>query len=482
MNSDPVHGSEVWLTREKRRAAGKSLRDSVSRSSHAVWKPAAHRSDIVSLLEESNQDRLSDLIPIRYGRMLQSPLAFLRGSAVVMAEDLAGLPVTNIRLQICGDCHLQNFGWFASPERNLVFDITDFDETRAGPWEWDVKRLVASVVVAARGLNASKVQQKEFGQAVARENREHLAEFADLAPLEMWYVRIDVSELQAHAQDPAVKRQLLQLIEAARQRTVDKMLPKMIERTGTELRFKDRAPLIYHPKDLDHYRSDNLGIMQQYRATLSDERRVLLDHYRPVDFAYKVVGVGSVGLRCSIVLMLDPDDEPLILQIKEARASVLEKFVGASMRAHHGHRVVHGQRVLQAASDIFLGWGNDSAGRAYYVRQLRDMKMSAIVEQMSLSELSEYTRLCGWALARAHAKAGDAVSISGYLGTGTQFDEAMGEFGTTYATQVEQDHETLLNRPPNRAGSWRRRMISLRANDWRTGSLTLSHQRRRFGV
>lgn len=437
------HGTGHWQTRDERRAKGKSLRDTVPRSQQAVWKPASNRSDIVSLLEESNQDRLADLIPIRYGRMLQSPLAFLRGSAIVMAEDLAGLPSTNIRLQICGDCHVQNFGWFATPERNLIFDITDFDESRAAPWEWDLKRLVSSVVVAARGMNAPKAKQKEFGQAVARAYREHLAEYTELSPVEMWYVRLDTSALQAEIEDVAYKRQLLQLIEGARQRTVDKMLPKMLERVENQLRFKDRLPLIYHPDEFDKFREKFSVIMQEYRKTLSDERRVLLDRYRQTDVACKVVGIGSVGLRCCIALMLDPDEQPLILQIKEAGASVLEKYVGPSDRTHHGHRIVHGQRVLQAASDIFLGWGNDSTGRAYYVRQLRDMKTSVVIEQMSLADLNEYGRLCGWALARAHAKAGDAASISGYLGTGTQFDEAMGEFGIAYALQVEQDHETL---------------------------------------
>lgn len=444
MSAAASHNSDQWLNRDQRRAAGRAFRDSLSRSHHAIWKPPTNRPDLVSLLEESNYDRLPDLIPIRYGRMLQSPLAFLRGSAVVMAGDLAGLPATNIRLPICGDCHLQNFGWFASPERNLVFDITDFDESRTAPWEWDVKRLVASVVVAAQGLSASKAIQKEFAATVAREYRERLTEYADLAPLEMWYLRIDASELQSHVQDVAFKRQLPKLIETARQKTVDKMLPKILERVENQLRFKDRLPLIYHPQDFDQYR-DKIGrVMQEYRKTLSDERRMLLDRYRVVDVAYKVVGVGSVGLRCSIALMLDPDERPLVLQIKEARASVLEKFIGPSDRTHHGHRIVHGQRVLQAASDIFLGWGNDSTGRAYYVRQLRDMKMSVVVEQMSLPELGEYGRLCGWALARAHAKAGDAVTVSGYLGTGTQFDDAMGDFGIAYATQVNQDFETLM--------------------------------------
>lgn len=430
-------------TRADRRAAGKALRESVPRSAHAAWKPPADRPDIVELLEATNRDRMPDLIPLRYARMLQSPLACLRGAAVIMAMDVAHLPTTNIRLQSCGDCHLQNFGWFASPERNLIFDISDFDESRRAPWEWDVKRLVASVVLTARSLRGTKSRQKEIGLSVVRAYREHLIAYEPLAPLEMWYVRLDAQALLDQATDPATKKRSQQQIDAARERTMDRLLPKITERVNDSLRFRDRPPLIFHPSSVEEHLREIHDLMQKYRETLSDERRILLDRYRLVDVAYKVVGIGSVGLRCSIALMLDADEFPLVLQIKEARASVLEPFVGPSERSHPGHRVVHAQRMMQAASDVFLGWANDAEGRSFYFRQLRDMKMSVDVSQMSLSELEEYAKLCGWALARSHAKSGDASLITGYLGTGSQFDEALAEFGPAYATQAEQDFETL---------------------------------------
>jgi uncharacterized protein (DUF2252 family) len=408
-------GPPTSLTRAQRRARGKTLREVVPRSAHAEWKPPEARGDIVALLEESSQGRLPDLIPLRYGRMLRSPLACLRGSAVVMADDLSHLPTTNIRLQSCGDCHLQNFGWFASPERNLIFDINDFDETRTAPWEWDVKRLVASVVLAARGLGASKARQLVLGQAVVKEYRERLAGYESLSPLEMWYVRLDAAALLDHAPEIAARGRSQEILASARQRTMDHMFPKMTQRVDGKLRFQDRPPLIFHPPKFDEYLHEIHGLMQQYRGTLSDER----------------------------LLMLDPDDCPLVLQLKEARASVLEKYVGRSERTHHGHRIVHGQRVMQAASDLFLGWASDSEGRDFYVRQLRDMKLSLDIERMALSELEEYARLCGWGLARAHAKAGDASSITGYLGTGSQFDEALARFAFAYATQAEEDFATL---------------------------------------
>ena len=431
------------MTRADRQAAGKALRESVPRSSHAAWTSPADRADIIVLLEESNQDRLPELTPLRYARMLQSPLACFRGAAIVMATDVARLPTTNIRLQSCGDCHLQNFGWFATPERNLIFDITDFDESRSAPWEWDVKRLAASVVLAAQRLTTSRSQLTVLGQTIAREYREHVTEYEPLGPLEMWYVRLDSQMFLDRASDAAAKKRSQRFIDDARQRTIDRLLPKMTERVDGHLRFKDRPPLIFHPTGSDSYLTEIHSLVQKYRETLSDDRRILLDRYRLVDVAYKVVGVGSVGLRCSIALMLDADEFPLVLQIKEARASVLEEFVGHSERSHHGHRVVHGQRVMQAASDLFLGWANDSQGRSFYFRQLRDMKMSVDVEQMSLAELEEYGKLCAWALARAHAKSGDASLIVGYLGNGSQFDEALGEFGFAYANQAELDFETL---------------------------------------
>ena len=432
--------------RAQRLADGKNLRDAIPRSSHALWKPPVSRADIVAILEESNHDRLPNLIPLRFARMLQSPLAFLRGSAAVMAADLAVLPTTNIRVQVCGDCHLQNFGWFATPERNLIFDITDFDESRQAPWEWDVKRLVASVVLASRELQvpAPEEIQKQLGRATAKSYREHLAQFEAMSPLELWYMRLDAAELMKRSPDIGSKTRCQQIIDAASKRTIDQLLPKITHRDhNNQLQLKDHPPLISHPTQFEPLLKEIHGLIQQYRGTLSDERRVLLDRYQMVDVAYKVVGVGSVGLRCGIILMLDPDDAALVLQIKEARASVLEKFVGKSVRTHHGHRIVHGQRLMQAASDQFLGWANDSEGRGYYFRQLRDMKLSIDTSQMSTSDLEEYAQLCGWGLARAHAKAGDPSTISGYLGSGEAFDEALGEFGIAYADQSEIDFETL---------------------------------------
>lgn len=438
-------GTDAIKPRAQRREDGKKLRDMNPRSNLALWKSPANRADIVSILEESNQDRLSELIPLRFARMLQSPLAFLRGSAAVMAADLAGLPTTNIRVQSCGDCHLQNFGWFATPERNLIFDITDFDESRKAPWEWDIKRLVTSVVLASRELQvpASVSTQEELGRATAKSYREHLAEFETMSPLEMWYVRLDSTELVKRYPEIGSDTRCQQILDAARQRTIEHLLPKITERVNGKLKFKDRPPLISHPAKFDRLQTEIQAIIQQYRETLSDERRVLLDRYQMVDVAYKVVGVGSVGLRCGIILMLDPDESALVLQIKEARASVLEKFVGKSERSHDGHRIVHGQRLMQAASDQFLGWANDSTGRCYYFRQLRDMKLSIGIDQMSMADLKDYAQLCGWGLARAHAKAGDASTISGYLGTGETFDEALGQFGIAYADQSEADFMTL---------------------------------------
>ena len=429
--------------REERRAFGKSLREVVPRSAHATWQPSAQRPDIVSLLEESNRDRLPRLIPVRFARMLRSPLDCFRGSAIVMAEDLATLPSMNYRIQICGDCHLQNFGWFATPERNVIFDVNDFDETRAAPWEWDVKRLVTSVVLVARRLNATKGRQQELAGALLQEYRQHLAAYESLSPLETWYSRVDAEALLNNTTDAEARRRAQQTIDAARKKTLDKLLPNLTEMVNTEMKFKDDPPRVCHPTDPVESLPSVSDLMRSYRTTLSDERRVLLDRYQLTDIALKVIGVGSVGLRCGIVLMVDSDQIPLVLQFKEARASVLEKFVGPSARGHHGQRIVFGQRLMQAASDLFLGWADGSDGRSYYIRQLRDMKFSVEIEKLALPEFEEYTRLCGWALARAHAKSGDASVISGYIGSSSQMDEAFAQFGMAYADQVERDFDTL---------------------------------------
>lgn len=429
--------------RESRRAAGKALRRLVPRSAHRCWEPPGDRAEVVDILAESNRGRVADLIPERHSLMLKSPFATFRGSAAVMAADLAGVPTTNIRLQSCGDCHIQNFGWFETPERNLIFDITDFDESRRAPWEWDLKRLVASVVLAARQLQTPKNVQHSMAKAVAQQYRERLIEYERLSPLEMWYQRLDEQELLKHPSYIAGRQRCQEIIRAGNEGTLHKRLSDLAEERNGVWRFRDKGSKIFHPDDPEAYFGAIEPLMEQYRQSLSDERRVLLDRYRLVDFAIKVVGIGSVGLRCGIIMMMDDDQSPLILQIKEARASVLEKFVGKSERPHHGHRVVHGQRLMQAASDLFLGWANDSSGRCFYFRQLRNMKISVELATMPTTEFEEYVRMCGWALARAHAKSGDVSPIVGYLGDSDTFDDALADFGLAYADQAETDFNSL---------------------------------------
>lgn len=429
--------------REIRRAAGKALRPLVPRSAHATWSPPRDRGDVIDLLEESNRDRVASLIPMRHSLMLKSAFAAFRGSAAMMAADLARLPTTNIRLQSCGDCHIQNFGWFETPERNLIFDITDFDESRRAPWEWDLKRLVASVVLAARQLGKPADIQQAMAKAVTQQYRERLIEYERLSPLEMWYQRLDEQELMKHPSYVAGRQRCQEIIRLGNEGTLHKRLSDFAEEKEGVWRFRDKGSKIFHPDGTEVFFGDLQPLMDQYRQSLSDERRVLLDRYRVVDFAIKVVGIGSVGLRCGIIMLMDNDQSPLILQIKEARASVLEKHVGKSDRPHHGHRVVHGQRLMQAASDLFLGWANDSLGRCYYVRQLRNMKVSTDLETMPTKEFEEYVLMCGWALARAHAKSGDVSPIVGYLGNSDTFDNALAQFGISYADQAEADFQIL---------------------------------------
>lgn len=429
--------------RDSRRLEGKALRLVVPRSTHSLWQAASDRPSIVDMLNASNRDRLPELIPLRHSRMLKSPLACFRGLASVMANDLAKRQNTGILLQSCGDCHLQNFGWFATPERNLIFDITDFDETLAAPWEWDLKRLVVSVVLAARGLAASQVRQQELGHSVVQSYREHLTKYETLSPLHMWYERIDAASLLKNAADTRSRERLQAVINKAHDRTIDRLLPTLTRQIKGNWSIVDQPPLIFHPSDRNRYFQDIQHLIGQYHLTLSDDRRVLLDRYRLVDAAYKVVGVGSVGLRCGIALFLDAGNTPLVLQVKEARESVLEAAMGGEPLTQSGKRVVSGQRLMQAASDMFLGWARDDEGRDYYVRQLRDMKMSVNTETLMLNELEEYGRFCGWALARAHAKVGDASSILGYIGAGDQFAVALSTFALSYTNEVERDFDTL---------------------------------------
>jgi uncharacterized protein (DUF2252 family) len=438
----PLPAEQDTRTLADRRAAGKELRNKVPRSSHAEWTPAADRPDPLSLLEEQNRSRLPHLVPLRYERMVTSPFAFLRGSAVVMAQDLATTPVTGIQVQVCGDAHLSNFGIYATPERNQVFDVNDFDETLPGPWEWDIKRFAASIVVAGRSNGFPAATNRRAVLNGVQAYREHMWKYSEMRYIDVWYSRIDYeNSLQF------VRRTFRWYIEKqrekSRQRSSLQVFPKLTMQVGEQYRIKDDPPLITHLDDEELTRQLR-GLVETYRPTVQEDRRVLLSKYHSVDVAQKVVGVGSVGTRCYIVLLLGNDsNDPLLLQIKEARASVLERHLGQSAYPNHAQRVVCGQRLMQAASDLFLGWTRLGA-TDYYIRQLRDMKLSVSLETLIPDGFIEYCRFCGWALARAHARSGDPAQISGYLGASDVFDRALAAFAETYADQTERDHASLV--------------------------------------
>jgi uncharacterized protein (DUF2252 family) len=427
-------------------AAGKKLRDDVPLRAHSVWKRPSNRADPLEILRASDASRIAQLVPIRYGRMLQSPFTFYRGSAAVMAADLAKTPATGIQVQACGDCHLLNFGGFATPERNILFDINDFDETSPAPWEWDVKRLMASFVLAARNNDLSDSDGRDAAIACTRSYREHMGEYAQMSPLDVWYAQVDSEAFLELLSGAGFKRRVRKrFTKAAKQRGSDLEFPQLAGMVGGQIRIHDNPPLIFHPeeartKDFQSWIAENLAA---YSPTLSDDRRILLDRYRVVDAAMKVVGIGSVGTRCAVVLMMSAANEPLFLQWNEAGRSVLERYAGKNPYPHHGQRVVMGQRLMQPASDIFLGWITTKHGREAYVRQLRDAKIKPRVETFNAEMLAVYGQACGWTLARAHAKAGDAGRISGYLGSKDAFDEAMGDFALAYADQTERDHAAL---------------------------------------
>ena len=432
-------------TIEQRRAEGRARRVDVPRSAHAGWTPPVGRPDPVSLLEERHESRVRELVPIRVGRMLVSPFTFLRGAAEVMAHDLASTPTTGIRVQACGDAHLLNFGVFATPERHLVFDVNDFDETLPGPWEWDVKRLAASIAVAGRGITLDPAQPGEAVRGMVSAYRTRIAQLSTMAPLDVWYERIDVDAVLALArkQKTSSLRTVERLVTQARHHTSLTALPKLTELVDGQRRIIEDPPLILHA---EHEIDVPRNVIEGYVDSMSPERRTLLDRYRIVDAARKVVGVGSVGTRCHVVLLMDPDDgAPLFLQVKEAEESVLARHTRPSEFGHHGERVVTGQRLMQAASDVFLGWATGPYGHDYYVRQLRDMKGSVAIDLLTSEDLVRYGALCGLTLARAHARSGDAAAISGYLGTRDQFDRAIVAFADEYADQTDQDHAALVD-------------------------------------
>jgi uncharacterized protein (DUF2252 family) len=435
---------QQFRSREECLAAGKALRETLPRSSHAGWKAPAERRDPIDVLEESNRDRLPELVPIRYGRMLRSPFTFLRGSAGLMAYDLATTPTTGLRVQACGDCHLLNFGLFATPERNLVFDLNDFDETLPALWEWDLKRLAVSFAVAARDGRLSDADEREIVLECVRAYRERLREYSRMSPLEVWYTRLDVETIIAMSPDEKARQFRKSLAKKARQRVIENLFPKIASKVGRGHRLVDQPPVLVHVTGPGFEEIVREGFAD-YRQSLSDERRILFDRYRLEDFALKVVGIGSVGTRCFVGLFFDDDNHPLILQVKEACRSVLEPYAGKSHYENQGERVVMGQRLMQSSSDIFLGWTRGRRGKDYFVRQLRDMKLSIAVEGQSAVQLKRYAQFCGWILARAHAKSGDAATVSGYLGKGDTFDKALEEFALAYADQNEKDHAALVN-------------------------------------
>ena len=427
----------------EQRAVGKALRERVPRAAHAEFKLASRR-DPIAILRESDANRLRELVPIRYGRMLASPFAFYRGAAAIMAADLAQTTSTGVIVQACGDCHLKNFGGFATPERNIVFDINDFDETLPAPWEWDVKRLAASFVLAVRENGLSKQAAKGITLACVRAYRTAIREFANADPLEIWYAKLKSDDLLTLLPVGERARVARRVEKVAAKRGSDIDYPRLAEITHGEIRIKESPPLIFHPEvaRTPEFASSVEQILNGYRESLSDERRLLLDRYRFVDAAIKVVGIGSVGTRCWIVLLMSHANEPLFLQFKQANASVLEPYAEASAYSHHGQRVVVGQRLMQAASDIFLGWTTGPNGD-FYVRQLRDAKISPRIETFDDYLFEAHARACGWNLARAHAKTGNASTLGAYLGKSESFDEAIAEFSVAYADQAERDYATL---------------------------------------
>jgi uncharacterized protein (DUF2252 family) len=441
----------------ERAAAGKAARAKVPRSSHKEWEPPVDRPDPVELLEEQAKTRVPELVPIRYGRMLVSPFTFFRAGALIMASDLASTPSSGQWVQLCGDAHLENFGGFAAPDRSLVFDINDFDEALPGPWEWDVKRLAASFAIAGRDRGFDEAKRRSIVLAAVRGYRESMRELAEKRNLDVWYLRLDVAAVLEQWQAEAPKKDIKAAdrnVAKARAKDSQRALSKLTHRVDGELRIVSDPPLIVPVEELlsgDQARDaeDRLReILDSYRATLTHAHRHLLEGYRYVHSARKVVGVGSVGTRCWIALFLGRDEQdPLFLQVKEAQHSVLEPYTATSEPDHQGQRVVEGQRLTQAASDIFLGWlrttGLDGEQRDFYVRQLWDGKGSAQVNVMSHRSMTVYGEICGSTLARAHARSGDRIAIAAYLGGGQSFDEAIAEFAEAYADQNERDYKAV---------------------------------------
>lgn len=434
----------------ERRVIGKALRDKSPRRAIAPWQPAPQRADPVDLLVANSAGRVAELVPIRYGRMMASPFAFFRGAAAVMAHDLSFTASTGMRVVACGDAHLLNFGGFATPERHLVFDINDFDEASVAPWEWDVRRLVASVVIAGRANGFKPADARQAAWHAARSYRENMARYAEMPVLDAYYETIDLAQLVNAGVDDELKRLNRKRIRKALAESAHvKEFTRLACEQGQPPRIRDDPPLIFHHADMTQQAATHAAaerMMADYLASLAPERRLLMERYRFADVAMKVVGVGSVGTYCGVALFVSGKGDPLFLQFKEARPSVLEAYCGRAPFRHHGERVVFGQRLMQASADAFLGWttGTRHAHRHYYVRQLHDARVKPLVELMKPPDLNQYAQFCGWALARAHKRSGDAVVLAAYMGSGAVFENALAAFGVAYADQNERDHAALV--------------------------------------
>jgi len=443
--SEPGRGASQPPSRAERHAAGKALRETCPRSSHAVWKAPSSRPDPVQLVLEAEKGRMPELLPLRHGRMVRSAFTFYRGAALTMAADLATTPSTGVRVQCCGDAHLCNFGGFATPERRIIFSINDLDETLPAPWEWDLKRLAASFVVASRDNGLSDAAAKDVATTCVRTYRESMAECSEMKTLELWYQALGHENLPG-MEDPDVRARVMKRIQQERAKSVaEEIFPKLVEHRGEIPVIKDQLPTIFHaeghrPGDIQQTLRDAFA---GYRATLPSAYQSLLDRYELRDAAIKVVGIGSVGTYCWVTLFMAGQEDPLFLQVKEARASVLEPYAGASVLPNHGQRVVNGYRLMQPASDVFLGWTRGPS-RHYFLRQLRDTKIGARVETFGRATMDLYARWCGKALALAHARSGFAATLSGYMGRSDAMDQAIAAFSVAYADQNERDHAALV--------------------------------------
>jgi uncharacterized protein (DUF2252 family) len=438
---------EGIVPKEKRYAHGEFLREKFPLEMHGSIG-IDNRPDPSAIFAESTLHRMPNLLPLRQERILESPFAFYRGNAAIMASDLALMPSTRMNLQACGDCHLMNFGGFATPERKLIFDINDFDETATAPWEWDVKRLAASFVIAGREKGFTEAECSTAAFTVAHSYRRHMAEYAGMSALQIWYAQIKLTDIIKSGRLKDAKQfNPKQAKKAANQLPHEKDFARLTYKKGAHPRIKDQPPLIFHvsaDKEAEFFKQAETGF-NRYLKSLPHDRRTLLSRYKIQDVAMKVVGVGSVGTFCGIMLLMSATGDPLFLQFKEARQSVLEPYTGRSKFLNHGQRVVAGQKLIQSASDIFLGWTTNDADRHFYVRQLRDAKIKPVVDTMEYDTFVTYAHSCGWALSRAHARTGDPAILQGYMGESEHFEEAISAFSTAYANQNLKDYEVMLS-------------------------------------